>query len=136
MKIIRHLYDWVLHWAATPYGSTALFTLAFAESFFFPVPPDVLLIPLCVSSRQKIFLYAALCLSGSVAGGLLGYYIGYELWYTNGRFSEFANLFFTHVPGFSQEVFYKVKNIYENNAFWVLFSAGFTPIPYKIFTIN
>ncbi len=136
MKLARQLYNWVLHWAATPYGALALFVLAFAESSFFPVPPDVLLMALCVANKKKAFLYAALCLSGSVAGGLFGYYIGHELWYTQGQFSDFANFFFIHVPGFNQEVFYKVKHIYEENAFWVLFSAGFTPIPYKIFTIT
>ncbi len=135
MKLIRQLYNWVLHWAASPYGALALFILAFAESSFFPVPPDVLLMALCVANRKKAFLYAALCLSGSLAGGVFGYYIGYKLWYTQGQFSEFANFFFSHVPGFNQEVFYRVKHIYEDNAFWLLFSAGFTPIPYKIFTI-
>ncbi len=135
MRIIRQFYDWTLHWAATPYAVWALAAVAFVESSFFPVPPDVLLIALCVSARKKAFQYAFLCVLGSLAGGLFGYYIGHELWYTHGEFSKFANLMFTYIPGFHEEIFYHVKNMYEQNAFWIIFSVGFTPIPYKIFTI-
>jgi len=135
MKYIRRLYDWVLHWAETPYGAPALFFLSFAESSFFPIPPDVLLIALAVSVRAKAFKYALVCALGSVFGGMFGYYIGHELWYTGQDFSSFANLFFTYIPGFTQEVFFKVRQMYDQNAFLVVFSAGFTPIPYKIITI-
>ncbi len=135
MKSIRRVYDWVLHWAETPYGTPALFILAFAESSFFPIPPDVLLIALAVSIRTRAFKYALVCSLGSVFGGMLGYFIGHELWYTKDSFSSFANFFFNYIPGFTPEVFYKVRQMYDENAFWVVFSAGFTPIPYKIITI-
>lgn len=135
--LIRKLYDWVLHWAHTPYGVPALFILAFAESSFFPIPPDVLLIALAVSIPSKSFKFATICTAGSVLGGMFGYFIGYELWYTNsGEFSGFANLFFNYIPGFTYSVFDNVKAMYNENAFLSVFTAGFTPIPYKVFTIT
>ena len=136
-NIIRRLYDWVLSWAETPYGGPALFILALAESSFFPVPPDVLLIALAVSVQKKAFKYALIATIGSAVGGMLGYLIGYKLWYTGaGDFTAFANLFFNYIPGFTHEAFDKVCRMYDQNAFLAVFSAGFTPIPYKIFTIT
>jgi len=135
-NIVRKLYDWVLHWAETPYGLPALFILAFAESSFFPIPPDVLLIALAVSIQKKAFKYATVAAIGSILGGIFGYGIGYFLWYTGGEFSNFAMIFFDYIPGFTNEVFYNVKQMYEENAFMVVFSAGFTPIPYKVITIT
>ena len=136
-NIVRKMYDWVLHWAETPYGAPALFILAFAESSFFPIPPDVLLIALAVSVRKKAFKFATICSVGSVFGGLFGYFIGSTLWYSSsGEFSPFAMLFFDYIPGFTNEIFMQVKQMYDENAFFVVFSAGFTPIPYKIITIT
>ena len=71
--MLRGLYDWVLHWAATPYGTWALFLVALSESSFFPLPPDVLLIALAVAIPEKSFKYALICSVGSVLGGCLGY---------------------------------------------------------------
>ncbi|HAX17229.1 MAG TPA: cytochrome B [Actinobacteria bacterium] len=136
VNIIRRLYDWVLHWAHTPYGTPALFFLAFAESSFFPVPPDVLLIALAVSVPTRAFKYAFVCSLGSVLGGVLGYGIGYLLWYdANGDFSAFARFFLDYIPGFTINVFNIVQGKYNENAFLAVFTAGFTPIPYKVFTI-
>jgi len=136
-NVIRRMYDWVLHWANTKYALPALFVLAFAESSFFPVPPDVLLIAMAVSIPAKSFRYALVCTLGSVTGGMIGYFIGYELWYSSsGDFSNFANLFFNYIPGFTEELFFKVSKMYEDNAFLAVFTAGFTPIPYKVFTIT
>jgi len=78
-NFIRQLYDWVLHWAETPYGSLALILLAFSESSFFPVPPDVLLIALAISIPRRSFYYAAITSISSIIGGVLGYYIGIGL---------------------------------------------------------
>lgn len=137
MKIFRKLYDWVLHWAETPYGAFALFLLAFAESSFFPIPPDVLLIALILGARTKAFKFAANCTIASVFGALAGYSIGYFSWYTNdGGFTSFANFFFNHIPGFTIDIFNDVKAMYEQWDFWIIFTAGFTPIPYKVFTIT
>lgn len=129
MKMFRRLYDWVLSWAHTPYGELALFLLAFTEASFFPIPPDVLLIALCISLPLRSYRYAAIACCGSVLGGTVGYAIGMTLWGSAGPF------FFQYVPGFSQEKFAYVRELFVSYDFWTIFAAGFTPIPYKIFTI-
>ncbi len=130
LKLLRKLYDWVLSWAETPYGPTALFILAFCEASFFPVPPDVLLIALSLSLPAQALWYAFLSSVGSVLGGVAGYLIGFLLW------QSLASLFFKYVPGFTPEVFTKVQDYFEQYDFLVVFAAGFTPIPYKIITIG
>jgi membrane protein YqaA with SNARE-associated domain len=129
MKLFRKLYDWVLHWAETPYGPLALFLLALAESSFFPIPPDVLLIALCLGVVKKSFRFAFYAAVGSILGGMLGYLIGFGLWEAVNSF------FFNYIPGFTEEFFLKVMNNFNTYGFWYVFSAGFTPIPYKVFTI-
>jgi len=137
MKSIRKLYDWVLHWADSPYGAIALFILSFAEASFFPIPPDALLIALVLGSQAKAFKFALNCSIASVLGALLGYSIGYFLWWNNpNEFSGIAQFFFNNIPGFNHELFYKVKSMYDKWDFWIIFTAGFTPIPYKVFTIS
>lgn len=137
MGFIRKIYDWVLHWAETPYGPIALFGLAFAESSFFPIPPDALLIALALGVRKKSFYFAGICTLASVLGALLGYGIGHFVWWSSANeFSDVANFFFANIPGFTQEIFFKVKELYDEWNFWIIFTAGFTPIPYKVFTIT
>lgn len=137
MKKVRKLYDWVLHWAETPYGIPALFVLSFVESSFFPVPPDTLLIALCLGIRSKSFKFALYCTIASVLGALLGYIIGHYLWYsTTGEFTWIANFFFNHIPGFTLKSFQNIETLYQQWDFWIIFTAGFTPIPYKLFTIT
>jgi len=130
MGILRKLYDWVLHWAETPYGAPALFLLAFAESSFFPIPPDVLLLALCISLPLKSWRFALLASAGSVLGGVVGYGIGHFLWEVVGHY------FFHYVPGFSEQVFDRVQALFRTYDFWTVFTAGFTPIPYKVITIG
>ena len=129
--MLRKLYDWVLHWANTPYGAPALFLLAFAESSFFPIPPDVLLIALVISKPRKAFKFALICSVGSALGGMLGYAIGKFLWESTG----ISSFFFHYIPGFTPAIFERVSKIYNDWNFWAVFTAGFTPIPYKVFTI-
>lgn len=137
MKILRRLYDWVLHWAETPYGGIALFILAFAESSFFPIPPDPLLIALILGVTNKAFKYASACTIASVFGALLGYTIGHFLWWTpSNEFTSIANFFFSNIPGFNVEAFFKIQKMYKEYDFWIIFTAGFTPIPYKLITIS
>jgi membrane protein YqaA with SNARE-associated domain len=137
---VRWLYDWTLSWAETPYGTPALFLLAFAEASFFPIPPDVLLIALALSRRSRSFYYAAVCTAGSVLGAFLGWYIGFGLWRGLGihpQCPEFGGgaWFFDHVPSFTCPIFGKVQQLYAANAWMALFTAAFTFIPYKVFTI-
>jgi len=96
-SIIRRLYDWVLSWAETKYGTPALFTIAFFESSIFPVPPDVLQIPLSASKPKRAFWYATVSLAGSVAGAFLGFLIGYAFW------AATQDFFYNYV--FSREAF-------------------------------
>lgn len=135
MNIVKRLYDWVLSWSESKWGVLALFVLAFAESSFFPVPPDVLLIALCIGATAKSFRFAAVCLAGSVLGAMTGYAIGSLAWQTPaGEFTALANFFFDHV--FSLEQFNEVKALYDKYDFWIVFTAGFTPLPYKLITIT
>ena len=130
VKILKKLYDWVLSWADSPYGFWALVILAFAESSFFPVPPDVLLIALVLGEPKKAFKFAFACSIASIAGGLLGYGIGHFIW------EQVDNFFFHYVPGFTPELFALIQKNYQTYGFWYVFTAGFTPIPYKVFTIG
>lgn len=137
MKYLRKIYDWILHWAETPYGPIALFLLAFAEASFFPIPPDALLIALVLGARKKAFGFALNSTIASVLGAFLGYAIGFFIWWAEpNEFSAVAVFFFDHIPGFTHEVFYRVKALYDQWDFWIIFTAGFTPIPYKVFTIT
>jgi membrane protein YqaA with SNARE-associated domain len=134
---MRKMYDWILHWAETPYGPLALFILAFTESSFFPIPLDALLIALALGVKKKSFYFATICTIASVLGALLGYAIGYFVWWDGlNEFSEVALFFFNNVPGFTEELFFRVKELYDEWNFWIIFTAGFTPIPYKVFTVT
>jgi membrane protein YqaA with SNARE-associated domain len=137
MRIFRRMYNWVLGWSESPYGATALFFIAFAESVFFPIPPDVLLIALALGKPKSSFRFALICTLGSVAGAAVGYTIGYYAWLTpEGEFTGFAMFFFNNIPGFTVEMFDRIREMFIEWDFWVIFTAGFTPIPYKVFTIS
>lgn len=125
----------MLSWGNSRWGWLALFLFAFAESSFFPIPPDVLLIALCLGATKRSFRYAAICTGGSIVGAMAGYAIGFFLWQNAaGEYTSLANLFFEHV--FSVESFERVGALYDKYNFWIVFTAGFTPLPYKLFTIT
>ena len=128
--VVRRLYDWVLHWAHTPHGERALFALAFAESSFFPIPPDPLLMALCLGKPARAYRFALVVTVASVLGGVAGYAIGALAW------DAMADAFFRWVPGVSPESFARVQALYDRWDFWAIFAAGLTPIPYKVFTIS
>jgi membrane protein YqaA with SNARE-associated domain len=129
MKLFKKLYDWMLHWADTPYGPVALFLLALAESSFFPIPVDPLLIALCLGAIKKSWRFAFYTSIASVLGGMIGYWIGFGIW------EGVDSFFFKYVPGFSESLFNSVMANFNEYGFWYVFAAGFTPIPYKVFTI-
>ena len=126
--IHRRLYDWVLKWADTPYGTPALAVNSFAASSFFPVPPDVLLIALTLSKPKRWLYYSSITSVSSVLGAFLGYAIGYA-------FLEVIGLRMLELYGYT-ETFETLKAEFVHYQFWAVFIAALTPIPYKVFTIT
>jgi membrane protein YqaA with SNARE-associated domain len=124
MEAIHELANWVISWANTPYGAVALGVIAFAESFFFPIPPDVLLIALCLIDPERSLTYSAICSGSSVLGGIFGYTAGK----VGGR-PLLTRLI-------SQEKIHFVQKYYQKYDVWAVAIAGFTPIPYKVFTVT
>lgn len=125
---IRRLYHWTVSWADRPGGTHALFWIALAESSFFPIPPDILLIALCFGAREKWAKYAFVCTLGSVLGGILGWSIGWGLRDTVAM--PLLGLF--DPTGLTQQ---KIQVWYDAYGFWGIIIAAITPIPYKVFTV-
>ncbi len=128
-SFVRRCYDWTMHWSETPMALPALFVISFAESSFFPIPPDVLLMAMCFSTPKKWWKYALWCTVASVLGGILGWAIGFYLW------DLVKGFFFSHIPGFHEEAFNKMGAWLQQHGFWLIVAKGFTPIPYKLVTI-
>ena len=125
---MRRLYDWVLSWAHSPFGVSMLALISFAESSFFPIPPDPLQIALSMERPRRSFRYALVSAVASVLGAVLGWVIGYALWGWLGPY---------FVPNIiSQENMDTVHAFFETWGFWALFAAAFTPLPFKAFTIT
>ena len=121
----RRMYDWVLHFAHHKHSTTALFALSFAESSFFPIPPDVLLGPLCLGNRKKSMWFAAVTTIASILGAYLGYLIGFAL-------IDVALM----IPGITQERITGLSGEFEARGQWYVFIAALTPIPFKLLTIT
>jgi membrane protein YqaA with SNARE-associated domain len=125
--MLRRLYDWVISLAASRHAIWALIAVSFAESSFFPIPPDIMLIPMILADRRKAWLYALVATIASVIGGLFGYAIGYFLFETvaqhildfYGKSADFANF----------------TKLFNDFGVWIIVIKGMTPIPYKILTI-
>lgn len=124
---LHRLYHWVLGWADRPGGTWALFGIAFAESSFFPIPPDVLLIPLALGNVRRSLWFALVCTAGSVAGAMLGYFIGSSL------FASIGQPIIELYDG--MEHYNDLGRLFDENLLVTLGTAGFTPIPFKVFTI-
>ncbi len=128
MKIFSRLYDWVLGWAKHPRASRYLAALSFAESSFFPIPPDVMLAPMALGRRDRAWWFAFITTVWSVLGGALGYLIGMFL------FDVLAQPLISFYD--ASEAFATAQDKFKAHGVWIVFIAGFTPIPYKIFTIS
>ena len=126
-NVIRRMYDWVIGWADSPYGLWALFFIAFIESSVFLIPPDVLLLALAFGAPKKSFKFAIVCAVGSVLGAVGGYFIGQF-------FYDSIGIWVVETYGLSAKM-KVVEKLYNDNAFMALLAAGFTPIPFKVFTI-
>jgi membrane protein YqaA with SNARE-associated domain len=126
--MLRRLYDWTMRLAAHRRANWALAGVSFAESSFFPIPPDVVLIPMVLAQRARAWLFALNCTAASVVGGLAGYAIGYFLFDAVGApLLDFYGL---------NEQFDKFRDNYNEWGAWIVFIAGVTPIPYKLITIS
>jgi membrane protein YqaA with SNARE-associated domain len=124
---MRRLYNWIMRQAAGPYATPVLAFLSFLESSFFPIPPDVMLVPMCLANRRRALFYALVCTASSVLGGLLGYAIGYYLIETVGRgIIQFYGL---------EHAFEDYQAMFKEWGLWIILIKGATPIPYKIVTI-
>ena len=126
--LLHRLYDQCMEWLQTPYGIWVLFAIAFVESSFFPIPPDVFLIALCIALPKKSFKYAAVCAVGSVLGGAFGYGLG--MW-----FMDSIGMTIVDFYGLTGK-FDTVQELYRQYDVWAVGAAGFTPLPYKLFTIT
>jgi len=126
--MLRRLYDWCIALAGKRHATWALGAVSFAESSFFPVPPDVMLIPMALARPDRAYYYAGICTIASVAGGILGYLIGWLLYDSVGQFV--MNLY-----GYGQQV-EAFRQAYAEWGSWIILLKGATPIPYKIVTIT
>lgn len=128
LSFLQRIYVRCMEWIQTPAGLWALFLIAVAESSFFPIPPDVFLIALCISLPAKSFRYAGVCAIGSVLGGMLGYGLGFAFMDTIGiKILDWYGL---------HEKYDVVQGLYQQYDAWAVGAAGFTPLPYKLFTIT
>ena len=128
MKIFRKLYDWTLSKSSKKEATWFLSIVSFTESSFFPIPPDIILIPMILAKKTKAFFYASICTLSSVIGGIFGYFIGFLLFNSIGiQLVNFYNL--------AEEVG-EFKNYYNSYGSWIVIIAGFTPFPFKVITIS
>jgi len=125
--LLRGLYNRVLKLAAGKHAEPALFAVSFAESSFFPIPPDVMLAPMCLTRPERAWRYAAVCTIASVLGGLLGYAIGFLLFESVGK----AIIGFFGYAGKEEAL----RASYDQYGAWIIFAKGLTPIPFKLVTI-
>ena len=126
--MLRRTYEWILKLSAHPHANWYLALIAFAESSFFPIPPDPMIIAMTIANRDRAFVIAAISTVASVLGGFLGYYIGCTLYETIG----------THIITWmsSPEQFFYAKEKFHEWGFWLIALKGLTPIPFKLVTIT
>ena len=125
--MLRRLYDKTIAYAESPNAPYVLGAVSFAESSFFPVPPDVMLIPMALAKPKKAWLYALICTVTSVLGGLFGYWIGAALYESLGQW-------LISLYGYGDKIEH-MRSLYQECGHWVILVKGLTPIPYKIVTI-
>ena len=127
MNILRKLYDWTLIKSAHPKATWFLSLISFAESSFFPIPPDIILIPMIMAKKAKAFFYAFVCTLSSVLGGIAGYLIGFYLFNSLG-------ILILNYYGLADQ-FINFEQYYRQYGIWIVLGAGFTPFPFKFITI-
>ena len=127
MIFFKNLYNWTLDQSSKKYASWFLAFISFIESSFFPIPPDIILIPMIIAKRTMAFIYAAICTISSVFGGIFGYFIGYTLFNSIG-------IILVNFYGMNEYIT-NLKEYYNNYGIWFVLVAGFTPMPFKVITI-
>ena len=125
--MLRKMYDWCVASAGKPYATWVMGAVSFVESSFFPIPPDAMLIPMCLARPDKAYHFATVCTLTSVAGGILGYAIGYYLY-------ESLGLWLMQLYGYGDKI-EAFQQQYQEWGAWIIVLKGLTPIPYKIVTI-
>jgi len=125
--MLRKLYDWCIDAAGKPHAAWILTAVSFVESSFFPVPPDIMLIPMVLARPDRAWRYAVLCTLGSVAGGMFGYLIGALLYDSVGQW-------IVRVWGYGDKI-ETIRQAFADYGAWIIIGKGVTPIPYKIVTI-
>lgn len=132
----RTIQTWCLQWANTKWGAWALFFCAFADASFFPLPTPMFFVTLTLLTPCKAYRYALFGTLGVFIGALAGYATGSFAWLdADGGFSGLAQFMFNSVPGFSEELYYRIFAQFEKWNFWILFVASFMPVPYNVFSI-
>src|SRR6478609_1161413 len=126
-SLLRRLYDWCIEAAHKPHAMWTMGAIAFAESSFFPVPPDIMLIPMSLARPQRAYVMALWCTIASVSGGLLGYAIGALLY-------DSVGAWLISLYGYGNKV-EQFRAAYAEWGAWIILLKGLTPIPYKIVTI-
>ena len=127
MRLFGPLYDRALNWAGHPHAERYLWALSFAESSFFPIPPDVMLAPMCLANRSRAWRFAIITTLASVAGGVAGYALGFYVFEAIEPWLRAMGYWSAYLRG---------KEWFDAWGVWAVFIAGFSPIPYKIFTIS
>jgi membrane protein YqaA with SNARE-associated domain len=125
--MFKKLYDWTLSLSASPGAPRALVAISFAESSFFPIPPDIMLVPMVMAKPGRAWHYATICTIASVLGGMLGYAIGALLYDTLGAWLIQIYGYGDKMAGF--------RTLYQQHGHWIILIKGFTPIPFKLITI-
>lgn len=125
--MFKKLYDWTLSLSASPRAPQALAAISFAESSFFPIPPDIMLVPMVMAKPERAWRFAAICTIASVLGGILGYAIGALLYDTLGAWLIQLYGYGDKMDGF--------RALYQQHGHWIILIKGFTPIPFKLITI-
>ena len=126
-QLVRKIYDSVIHLSSDKHALAWLFAISFIESSFFPIPPDIMLIPMILATPKKAWKIAGVCTISSVIGAYLGYIIGF---YFFELIAEPLLKFYGYLEKFNE-----FKNLYSEYGAWIVFGAGITPFPYKIITI-
>ena len=125
--MLRRTYDWMMGLAAHRNALAALAAISFAEASFFPIPADVMLIPMVIATREKAWRIALVCTIASVVGGMFGYGIGSVLYETVGKW-------LIDLYGYTAQI-EELREVYKSAGFWIVMVGGLTPIPYKVVTI-